>query len=204
MAAAEVEPGTSHPLRPKLVVGLGNPGPRYARTRHNAGFLALDRYLGGTVEWRRRPLHEETEREVGGRRVRFLRPLTYMNRSGLAVAPLAGEHALTPPDLLVLADDVALPLGRLRLRPFGGHGGHNGLRSILDELQSNQYPRLRIGVGGPLPDEDLADFVLAPLEGEPWEALERTVALAAEAVGWILEDGVESAMNRVNAPPSES
>jgi len=154
----------------RAVVGLGNPGPEYAATRHNAGFLLADALA---EHWqfppfRRAERARATEGTVGDISVRILKPTTFMNRSGSALASLRADPAFEAArDLLVLVDDFQIPLGTFRFRPDGSAGGHNGLKSIEASLQSQQYARLRIGVG-PLPEGmgDWADYVLAPFERE--------------------------------------
>ncbi|HLZ46516.1 MAG TPA: aminoacyl-tRNA hydrolase [Gemmatimonadales bacterium] len=157
----------------RAVVGLGNPGPEYAATRHNAGFLLADALA---EHWRLPPFRRAeraraTEGEALGVAVRILKPTTFMNHSGAALASLRADPAFTPArDLLILVDDFQIPLGTYRFRPDGSSGGHNGLKSIEGSLQSQQYARLRIGVG-PLPEGtgDWADYVLAPFEPEELE-----------------------------------
>lgn len=157
----------------RAVVGLGNPGPEYAATRHNAGFLLADAVA---EHWqfppfRRAERARATEGTVGDISVRILKPTTFMNRSGSALASLRADPAFAAArDLLVLVDDFQIPLGTFRFRPDGSAGGHNGLKSIEGALQSQQYARLRIGVG-PLPEGtgDWADYVLAPFEPEEIE-----------------------------------
>ena len=186
----------------KMIVGLGNPGKRYENTRHNVGWKTLDnvaeaagirvnvnRYHGltgmGTVE---------------GEKVILVKPLTYMNLSGDCVQPLAAYYRIAPEDILVICDDVNLPLGRLRLRKSGSAGGHNGLKSIIGRLSSDAFPRLRLGVGAP-EGVDLISHVLMPFEGEAAsqaEALEKT---AAEAVMCFLKDGPDKVMNEYNKKP---
>jgi len=157
----------------RAVLGLGNPGPEYAATRHNAGFWLADALAAqwGFPPFRRGERARVTEGVLDGVPVRVLKPTTYMNRSGAALASLRADPAFNPAtDLLVLVDDFQIPLGTFRLRADGSAGGHNGLKSIEGALQSRQYARLRIGVG-PLPEGagDWADYVLAPFEPEQWE-----------------------------------
>lgn len=185
----------------KVLVGLGNPGPRYDSTRHNVGWWAVDRIAFdqsfGPFEQKEHALISEGE--ISGEVVRLVKPTTYMNRSGLA---LVGLRALTgfevSTEVLVLVDDAALDVGRLRMRPAGGTGGHNGLESIERVLGTEQYPRLRIGVGVRPNNVDMADWVLSPM---PSEDEETVLALLPEistgAAVWI-ETGMESAMNRLN------
>ncbi len=170
----------------RAVVGLGNPGPEYAATRHNAGFLLADALA---AQWQFPPFRRSeraraTEGSVGGTPVRILKPTTFMNRSGAALASLRADPTFTPArDLLVLVDDFQIPLGTFRFRPDGSAGGHNGLKSIEGALQSQQYPRLRIGVG-PLPEGigDWADYVLNPFEPEEREQVESLMPQMIDAV----------------------
>ena len=188
------------PSRPEfLVVGLGNPGRRYGRTLHNAGFLALDllaRSLGiGFVR------EGELERGIGdaeGVVVLLARPQTYMNRSGLAVAPVYRDYVESPNELIVLHDDLDLPPGRVRLKRGGGTGGHNGLRSLQEELGTPAFLRVRIGIGRPPEGVDPADFVLSRPPPEARDLFLGGVASAGEAVLDILRDGFDKAMTRWN------
>ena len=158
------------------MVGLGNPGPEYAATRHNAGFWLADALVAhwGFPPFRRGERSRFTEGEVAGVPVRVLKPTTYMNRSGAALASLRADPTFNPAsDLLIVVDDFQIPLGTFRLRGEGSSGGHNGLKSIEGALQSPAYPRLRIGVG-PLPEGvgDWSEYVLAPFDPEQVEQLE--------------------------------
>jgi len=170
----------------RAVVGLGNPGEDYAATRHNAGFLLADALVDHwqLPPFRRAERARATEATVGGVPVRILKPTTFMNRSGAALASLRADPSFTPArDLLILVDDFQIPLGTFRLRPDGSAGGHNGLKSIEGSLQSQQYARLRIGVG-PLPEGigDWADYVLNPFEPEELEQVESLMPQMIEAV----------------------
>ena len=170
----------------RAVVGLGNPGPEYAATRHNAGFLLADAVAGhwNLPPFRRAERARATEGTVAGVPVRILKPTTFMNRSGAALASLRAEPTFAPArDLLILVDDFQIPLGTFRVRPDGSAGGHNGLKSIEGALQSQQYARLRIGVG-PLPEgtADWADYVLAPFEPEELEHVEALMPQMIESV----------------------
>jgi len=203
----------------RLVVGLGNPGPRYEWTRHNAGFLVLARLLAeARGSWTPRSGWEEAElpcaREdaaslaspaspaVGGSRaLRLARPLTFMNRSGTPVAALLAELALSPRQMLVVVDDTALPEGRVRVRERGSAGGHNGLASIVEVIGTEDFPRLRLGVGDAPEGVDLADFVLETLQGEDLERLRATVERGEAAVRLACAEGVRAAMNRFNPMP---
>jgi PTH1 family peptidyl-tRNA hydrolase len=183
-------------------VGLGNPGPEYESTRHNAGFRLADRLVD---RWRLGVFRRgERAREARGTwqdlPVTVLKPQTYMNRSGAAVAPLLSLPEFDPSlHLLVLSDDVALPVGRFRLRGAGSAGGHNGLKSIEGVLRRQDYARLRIGVGPAPPGlDDLADFVLDRFTTEEHEAVSALLDPMAEAVEVWLQDGIEKAMNLFN------
>ena len=170
----------------RAVVGLGNPGPEYAATRHNAGFLLADALA---AHWqfppfRRAERARATEGSIASTPVRILKPTTFMNRSGAALASLRADPTFTPErDLLVLVDDFQIPLGTFRFRADGSAGGHNGLKSIEGALQSQQYARLRIGVG-PLPEGtgDWADYVLAPFELEELEQVQGLMPQMLETV----------------------
>ena len=183
-------------------MGLGNPGPEYEDTRHNAGFRLAD-HLAARWQlgrFRRGERAREAEGTWEGLPVKLLKPQTYMNRSGAAIAPLRSLPRFDPSQhLLILVDDVALPVGKLRLRGAGSAGGHNGLKSIEGVLQRQDYARLRIGVGPPPPDlDDLADFVLDNFSAEERDAITALLDPMSEAVEVWLKDGIERAMNRFN------
>lgn len=188
----------------KVLVGLGNPGPQYAMTRHNAGFLALDRLAqrAGLTEAPKARFHAATvEGPVGGRKCLLLKPMTYMNRSGTAVAEALSFYKLDPSaDLLIIVDEVALPCGQIRLRPGGGAGGHNGLKDIQQRLGTEAYPRLRIGIGPkPAYIDDQADYVLGRFGEDQWALVEPAIDRAAQAAETFVRDGIDAAMNRFNA-----
>ena len=176
----------------RAVVGLGNPGPEYAATRHNVGFWVADALVAhwGFPPFRRGERARVTEGQVDGTTVRLLKPTTMMNRSGAALAGLRADPAFTPAtDLLVVVDDFNIPLGTWRLRDAGSAGGHNGLRSVEGALQSQQYARLRIGVG-PVPDGvPWEDFVLSPFEDGEREQVEALMPQLIAAVGEWLRKG---------------
>jgi PTH1 family peptidyl-tRNA hydrolase len=183
-------------------VGLGNPGPEYEDTRHNAGFRLADRLVTRwrLPQFRRGDRARETQGSWQQLPVRILKPQTYMNRSGTAIAPLRADPAFDPSQhLLILVDDVALPVGRFRLRGAGSAGGHNGLKSVEGVLQRQDYARLRIGVGPPPtgPDE-LSDYVLGPFNAEEGDIIEGLLDPMSEAVEAWLQEGIEMAMTRFN------
>ena len=185
----------------KVVIGLGNPGPEYDNTRHNVGWWVVDRlaYDWGFDLFKREGQAFVTEGTVGETPVRVMKPTTYMNRSGLSLRPLRTLESFdVSEDLLIVVDDTALHVGRVRFRPEGGAGGHKGLESISGALQSNDYARLRIGVGLKPDGADLSDWVLS---GMPEGDEEVVVALLPEltkAVERWIHDGSEAAMNRFN------
>lgn len=185
-------------------MGLGNPGPEYQGTRHNAGFELADHLATrwGFPSWRRVGAARVTRGSVEGHPLRLVKPLTYMNRSGAVLASLRDDPEFVPTrDLLVLVDDVALPVGRFRLRGKGSAGGHNGLKSIEGVLRTQEYGRLRIGVG-PLPPEfdDMADFVLESFEPDEARAVAELLDPMRDAVTCWVTDGIELAMTRYNRP----
>jgi PTH1 family peptidyl-tRNA hydrolase len=185
----------------KAIVGLGNPGSEYERTRHNAGWILLDHLAArfGLPPWRRADQAVATTGTVAGVPVKLVKPTTYMNLSGQAVLPLRSPTWDPATDLLVLVDEAALPLGTFRLRGAGSAGGHNGLRSIEATLRRQDYARLRIGVGPKPPGyDDLADFVLGRFTRDERAALDALLDPMTAAVETWITDGVEQAMNRHN------
>ena len=186
----------------KLIVGLGNPGLEYRETRHNVGFLVADELAQrwrAPDAWREKfaALHIRTT--VGEEAVIVAKPLTFMNLSGQAVAGLAAFYKIEPADVLVVTDDVALPLGRLRARPEGGAGGHNGLKSIIQHLGTQAFPRVRVGVGRGDDRRDLADHVLGRFEAGERDTVSAAVLRAADASERFLADGIERVMSAFNA-----
>jgi PTH1 family peptidyl-tRNA hydrolase len=186
----------------KLIVGLGNPGPEYRDTRHNVGFMVADALVD---RWRVRDQWREKfdalliKTMVRDEPVIVVKPLTFMNLSGQAVAGLAGFYKIEPADVLVVTDDVALPLGRLRARREGGAGGHNGLKSIIQSLATQAFPRMRVGVGRGDNRRDLADHVLGRFDADERDTVSAAVLRAADATEVFLSDGIERVMNAFNA-----
>jgi PTH1 family peptidyl-tRNA hydrolase len=185
-----------------LVLGLGNPGVDYRVTRHNIGFRVIEEVARrhGVSDWEQRPSCELAV-ITAGRFVLLSRPLTYMNRSGEAMRWLLEEFGLTPESMLVVVDDVDLPLANLRLRRSGGPGTHNGLRSLCEEVGTG-FPRLRVGVRGDDMTGDLADYVLSSFTEEEADAAKAALERAADAVESVLSGGFEAAMNVYNRPPT--
>ena len=184
-----------------LVVGLGNPGPRYAPTRHNAGFMLIDALASGRVAaFQPRFAGDYAELQLGGERVGLLKPGTFMNESGRSVRAASSFFELAPEAVLVVHDELDLALGELRLKVGGGDGGHRGLRSISAELASPEYARLRLGIGRPAPDftGSVADFVLQAFALEERTELASVLGRASEAVELVVSDGLSRAMNRTN------
>jgi PTH1 family peptidyl-tRNA hydrolase len=193
----------------KLIVGLGNPGPEYRDTRHNVGFTVVDALVARwrvQDQWREKfaALHIKTT--VGDEAVIVAKPVTFMNLSGQAVTGLAGFYKIEPPDIFVVTDDVALPVGRLRARREGGAGGHNGLKSIIQSLATQAFPRMRVGVGRGDNRRDLADHVLGRFEADERDTVSAAVLRAADASEMFLSEGIERVMSVFNAaetlPPS--
>ena len=184
-----------------LVLGLGNPGIDYRDTRHNIGFRVVEEMARrhGVMQWARRPSCDLAVITVG-RFVLLSRPLTFMNRSGEAARWLFREFGLTPESMLVVVDDVDLPLANLRLRRSGGPGTHNGLRDLCEEVGTG-FPRLRVGVRGNDMTGDLADYVLSPFTDDEADAAKGAVERAADAVESALRDRFESAMSTYNRQP---
>ena len=184
-----------------LLVGLGNPGDKYDNTRHNVGFAAIDQL----AEELRVPVQKLKYRaltqtvELGGAKVLLMKPVTYMNLSGEAVGEAARFFKIPADHVLVLSDDVSLPVGKLRIRKGGSAGGHNGLKSIIQHLGTDQFPRVKIGVGEkPHPDYDMADWVLGKFAGEDLKTITQAIQRAGKAAECYIHDGPDQAMNRFN------
>ena len=184
-----------------LVVFLGNPGTKYEMTRHNAGFMAGDamaKAQGAAINRSRFKALTGTC-DIGGETVMLMKPQTFMNLSGEAVAQAVSFYKLAPDHVIVVSDEVALPIGKLRIRTKGSAGGHNGLKNIIALLSTDQFPRIRIGVGAaPHPDYDMADWVLSSFKGKDAEDILAAAARAAEAVECYITKGADCAMNLYN------
>jgi PTH1 family peptidyl-tRNA hydrolase len=192
----------------RLIVGLGNPGPEYAWTPHNLGFLVLDRLaeMGGIRIERPEAKSYIGRGKLAGQEVVLAKPQTYMNVSGLAVRELVERLEADPAEMIVVYDDVALPWGMLRIRVRGSAGGHNGLKSLIGALGTDEFTRVRLGVQPEHPVGDLAAYVLSPMRKANLEVAAEMVADAAAAVEMVLVEGTRRAMNRFNRrvpPPGE-
>lgn len=180
----------------RLVVGLGNPGERYERTRHNVGFAVADRLVGDSAQWKRFETDLGLWAKVGA--LYAAKPMTYMNESGSFVQQFAAFYKITPDEMLVCYDDIALPLGRLRIRPNGSSGGQKGMDSIINRLGTQNVPRLRLGIG-PQPEfMDSAAFVLQRFSALEGQALAQALERAVEAIKTFETSGLEASMNRYN------
>lgn len=180
---------------PRIVAGLGNPGKEYARTRHNVGFMVVDELARrlGMEAWK----IKDGARQAydAGRRLVLLQPQSFMNNSGVPIRIIASWYRTPPESLLVVYDDMDIPFGKLRLRAFGGHGGHNGMRSIIATM-GERFPRLRVGVGRP--ERESIDHVLSPFGAHEQTQLPAVVSAAAEGVERWLDDGLEGSMQWIN------
>jgi len=184
----------------KIIVGLGNPGLSYRRTRHNLGFMVVQALAEQRGMRFRRAHHRSSQAHgrIGKEEVVLLRPMTFMNASGASVAGLLKQHDRPLEDLLVVCDDVNLELGRMRLRRSGTAGGHKGLKSIIDHLRSDQFARLRIGVGEPPPGMEMMTYVLGTFRRSEWPTVHEVIARAVQAVETWVYHGADEAMNRFN------
>ena len=191
----------------KLIVGLGNPGAEYARTRHNAGFWLVDelaRRHGGTFRHEGRHQGELARVRMNGEEVWLLKPMTFMNRSGGPVSSVLGFYKLAPAQMLVAHDEIDLPSGTIRLKDAGGHGGHNGLRDVI-AAQGEGFWRLRIGVGHPGSAREVVDFVLTQAGKDEQRTIDETIVVGADAIEETLRLGAQVAMNKLHArgkPPA--
>ena len=184
-----------------LLVCLGNPGDQYENTRHNVGFMVADEL----AERAKAPIQKLKFKAltnvftISGEKVLVMKPVTYMNLSGEAVRPAADFYKIPPEHIIVISDDTALDVGKLRIRKSGSAGGHNGLKSIIQHLGTDQFPRIRVGVGKkPHPDYDLADWVLGKFQGEDRKAIAAAVERCADAVECYIKEGPDRAMNKFN------
>ncbi len=185
-----------------LVVGLGNPDKKYRGTRHNTGFIAVDdmaREIG--VEIGKKKFDSLTaETVIAGQKVLLMKPQTYMNLSGVAVEKAASFYNIPPENIIVIFDDISLPVGKLRIRRKGTHGGHNGIRSIIDYLQSENFPRIKMGIGErPNPHYDLADWVLSAFKENELKEIKEAASHCLDIVKRMLDGKIEQAMSKYNS-----
>lgn len=192
---------TTASIVPELIVGLGNPEPKYDKTRHNIGFAAVNELA---KVWQM-PLKENkrfqglfSEGVAGGQKIRLLKPLTYMNRSGQSVRAVTDWYKLKSQAVLVIYDDMDLPVGRLRMRLSGSAGGHNGMKSIIAHLGGQDFPRLRIGIGKSDGNKETISHVLGKFAPEETQAIEEILYVSAKAIELSLKEGIEKSMNRYN------
>lgn len=187
---------------PLLVVGLGNPGPKYATTRHNLGFVVADilaERIGSGFKLHKKSGAEATTGRLGGRAVVLAKPRVYMNESGRQVGPLANFYSVDPADVVILHDELDIDFGRIRLKLGGGEGGHNGLRSVAAALGTKNFQRVRIGVGRPPGRKDPAAYVLEPFSSAERPEVGLVCEQAADATELLLSQGLEPAQNIVHA-----
>jgi PTH1 family peptidyl-tRNA hydrolase len=189
--------------RHHLIVGLGNPGPVYAATRHNIGFMAVERLVRkyGLIACCSRSNAEIAQGIMAGVPVLAARPMTYMNRSGGPVSSIVQAHGIQCEDMVVIHDDIDLAYERLKIKEKGGDGGHNGLRSLIDALGTDDFVRVRMGVGRPDGDIGVVDYVLEEFDANQRTTLESFLSRAIEAAGTVLCEGAKVAMNRFNRKP---
>lgn len=184
----------------KLIAGLGNPGSEYATTKHNVGFMLVDALARqmGVENWKTKQDALVAETRIGREKVLLVKPLTYMNDSGRAIGPLLAWYKLAPDDLVVIHDDMDLPVGMVRIRKKGSAGGHNGMKSILYHVQEENFPRVRIGIGRPPQGWTVIRHVLSPFSAEDSSRIAAAIEYLVPAVVCIVTDGVDLAMNRFN------
>ena len=195
------EPSPASGRGPQLVVGLGNPGPQYEKTRHNVGFMVADLLagrLGGTFKLHKRSGAEIVTGRLGNRPVVVAKPRTYMNESGRHIGPLAKFYSMSPADVIVIHDELDIDFGRIRLKLGGGEGGHNGLRSVVNALGTKDFHRVRIGIGRPPGRKDPAAFVLENFTAAERAEVPAICEQAADATELLIESGLESAQNLVH------
>jgi len=187
------------PTKIKFIAGLGNPGLRYARSRHNVGFMIVEQFAHAhKLRFARKRFNAEiAEGEIESVRVMIAKPQTFMNLSGEAIGKLFAFYKIAPPDLLVVYDDLDLSLGKMRLRPKGSAGGHHGMESIIARIGTSDFPRLRVGIGRPNPDDDI-DHVLGSFESDERKLMDEIFARAVDAMEVWTRDGIDAAMNKYN------
>lgn len=184
----------------KVIAGLGNPGREYAQTKHNVGFLMVDALAAhlGVTEWREKYDAFIARARIGSEVILLVKPQTYMNESGRAIAPLMNFYKLEADDLIVAHDDMDIPVGTIRIRKKGSSGGHNGIKSILAHLGDEHFARVRIGIGRPLPGWTVVNHVLAPFPPEDAAKVSEAIHYLVPAIECIVTEDVDKAMNRYN------
>jgi len=184
----------------KAIIGLGNPGDNYRQTRHNVGFMIVDRLaqLCSITHFREKFCCLWEKKGYANQTIYLVKPQTYMNRSGKGIRPFLDYFKITPEEILIIHDDLDLPLGRIKLVREGGDGGHKGIQSIIKELKSRSFKRLKIGIGRPQKDESIEQFVLSPFYQDEIEDLEEVLKAGTEGVMIAIEKGIDRAMNSVN------
>ncbi|UFU01524.1 aminoacyl-tRNA hydrolase (plasmid) [Radiobacillus kanasensis] len=184
----------------KCIVGLGNPGKRFADTRHNIGFMVVDELIKRhQLSLDKKKFHGQyTTHVIEGEKIIFLEPLTYMNLSGESVRPLIDFYNIEPEDIVVIYDDLDLPNGKIRLRQKGSHGGHNGIRSIIDHLGTKEFKRIRVGIGRPTTPQPVPNFVTEPFSKEEWVLASEGIEKAADACEAWFTKPFEQVMNEFN------
>lgn len=184
----------------KIIVGLGNPGNEYAKTRHNVGFMLIDalaEHLNITL-WKDKFNAQIAEGRIGAEKILLVKPQTYMNNSGEAVGPLMRWYKLEPEDIIVAHDDMDIPAGTIRIRKKGSSGGHNGIKSLISHIGSENFARVRLGIGRPLPGWSVVKHVLAPFPAEDKAEVDKAIEYLIPAVECIVSDGLDIAMNKYN------
>ena len=184
----------------KLVVGLGNPGKQYEKTKHNIGFMVVDAIADSVphTPWREKQRAEVCSITVAGEKVLLVKPQTFMNVSGESVGPLMRYYKIDPSDVYCIYDDMDLPVGKLRIRPNGSSGGHNGIKSLISHIGTENFPRFRVGIGRPLPQWTVIDHVLAPFSEDSQEKVQKGIKDTVKAVLGTLEVGIDKGMNQFN------
>ena len=189
----------------KMIVGLGNPGPEYAKTRHNVGFMAIEEIKkSGSFPLERAKFQAMiTKGKLEGEEVLLVRPMTYMNNSGIAVRAVMDFYKLTPRDVVIIYDDTDLDTAAVRIRQRGSSGSHNGMKSIVQHLGTEDFPRIRIGIGKRPAEWDLADYVLSTFPPEEMAKIQEALETTSDAVKTLVKGGVDLAMNRFNTRKKE-
>ena len=184
----------------KLVVGLGNPGRQYEATKHNIGFMVIDAIAEGVTHtpWREEQKAEVCSFTLDGEKILLVKPQTFMNASGEAVGPLMRYYKIDPSDVYCIYDDMDLPVGKLRIRPNGSSGGHNGIKSLIAHLGTKNFPRFRVGIGRPLPQWTVVDHVLAPFGEDVQDKVVKGIKDTTKALLGTLEVGIDKGMNLYN------